>query len=130
MEMDTHHSFFRSSKKKHWINNPSTSILRNIDFKKLGVFAVTAGPRIGFAFSVDQDEKLIIGSGSKANIQLDCRGISRKHCCVYWKDSDLYVEDLNSTNGTKVNNRKIKSPTKISIGDRIAIGATTVIKRS
>ena len=130
MEMDTHHRFLRSPKKKHWLNNPSTTILRNIDFRKLGVFAVIGGPRIGFAFSVNQDEKLIIGSGSKANIELDCRGISRSHCCVYWKNCELYVEDLNSTNGTRVNNRKIKSPTKISIGGRIAIGATTVIKRS
>ena len=127
--MSTYNSIIRSSKKKPWLNNPSTTILRNADFRKIGVFAVIGGPRIGFAFSLNQDEKLIIGSGSKAKIQLDCRGISRNHCCVYYKDNEIYIEDLNSRNGTNINKKKIKSPTKISIGDRIAIGATTVIKR-
>ena len=128
--MNTDSSIVRPSKKKPWLGNPSTTILRSIDVHKFGVFAVIGGPKIGFSFSLNQDEKLIIGSGSKANIQLDCRGISRNHCCIYWKNNEIYIEDLNSSNGTKVNKRKIKSPIKLSSSDQIAIGLTTVIKCS
>ena len=128
--MNTSSSIVAQPKKRPWLGNPSTTILRNVDVQKLGVFAVIGGPKIGFAFSLNQDEKLIIGSGSEANIQLDCRGISRNHCCIYWLKNEIYVEDLNSLNGTRVNKRKINSPAKLSSCDRIAIGATTVIKCS
>ena len=128
--MNTDSNIARSSKKNAWLGNPSTTILRRLDFRRIGAFAVIGGPKIGLAFSLNQDKELIIGSGSKADIQIDGRGISRKHCFVFWKNNELYIEDLKSTNGTKVNKRKIKSPTKLDTCDQIEIGATTVIKCS
>ena len=128
--MNAKSSIIAQPKKKPWLGNPSTTILRNVDVHKLGVFAVIGGPKIGFAFSLNQDEESIIGSGPDSNIKLDCRGISRDHCRIYWLKNEIYIEDLDSLNGTRVNKRKINSPIKLSSGDQIAIGATTVIKCS
>jgi pSer/pThr/pTyr-binding forkhead associated (FHA) protein len=36
------------------------------------------------------------------------------------------VEDLGSTNGTYLNQRKVTAPTQISAGDRIRVGKTVL----
>ncbi len=66
--MDINSSIVRPPKKKPWLGNPSTTILRDVDVQRHGVFAVVGGSIIGFVFTLNQGEKLVIGSSSKANI--------------------------------------------------------------
>lgn len=117
-------------KKKASLCNPSTTVMQRMDYGKRGVIAIIGGPRVGFAFTLKQGDRLIIGSSPGADIQLDCRGISRKHLCVFWLDDKIYIEGQQSSNGTFVNKRKITTTTVINSNDQIKIGATTVLKCS
>lgn len=45
--------------------------------------------------------------------------VSRKHCRIFQKEGKTFVEDIQSTNGTFVNNLKINSPTELHENDKI-----------
>ena len=60
---------------------------------------------IGFELT---DENVVIGRSSSCEIQLPVYGISRVHARIAFRNEEYYIEDVNSTNGTFVNNIKIK----------------------
>ena len=51
--------------------------------------------------------KTTIGRDSTADIQIGDNGLSRKHFEILWDGSSAVLRDLGSTNGVKVNGRKI-----------------------
>jgi len=51
----------------------------------------------------------------------NCSGF---HAKIYFTQGDWFVEDLNSTNGTTVNNRLVNGRAAIAVGDTIKIGRT------
>ena len=52
--------------------------------------------------------------------------VSRMHAKITIEAENLYVEDLNSTNSTYVNNKKITQKTKLVDGDELALGGTNI----
>lgn len=52
-------------------------------------------------------------------------GVSRKHCIIRYANGQFTVEDLESTNGTKLNGRFIqpKVPHQLNDGDELILGA-------
>ncbi len=48
--------------------------------------------------------------------------VSKRHARLVFRDSRFIVTDLNSTNGTYVNRRRIAQPTIVREGDRIYVG--------
>ena len=53
---------------------------------------------------------------------LNLQSVSRKHACISKVDGGDQVEDLNSSNGTFINEVRISKPSLISNGDTIALG--------
>ena len=53
--------------------------------------------------------------------------ISRQHARITHTGDEYMIEDLGSTNGTFLNGRKISRPEVLSAGDRIQVGATTLV---
>ena len=49
--------------------------------------------------------------------------VSGNHAKLYTKNNNLYVEDLNSTNGVYINGEKIEEKFKLVAGDEIKIGS-------
>ena len=49
--------------------------------------------------------------------------VSGNHAKIYAKNNNLYVEDLNSTNGIYVNGEKIEEKLKLIADDEIKIGS-------
>lgn len=72
-----------------------------------------------------EGEYLIGRSPKKADfvIPADFKKISNLHCRITGSGGDWFLEDLNSTNGTKLNGEKLipGSSAKIKDGDRIAL---------
>jgi hypothetical protein len=68
-------------------------------------------------------DELIIGRDSGCDIRLMNKDISKRNSRLYVRDNIIYIEDLNSTNGTIINNMKIFSPNKLRSGDVISIGS-------
>ena len=65
------------------------------------------------------------GRNPTTDITLLDEGISREHSLVYLDDetSGYVIEDLQSTNGTKLNGKRIRSAALVE-GDKIQIGET------
>ena len=66
--------------------------------------------------------QMTIGRGEECNIRLDGLLISNRHAAVVNTNSNLTIEDLNSTNGTYVNGARITGRKSIRPEDVIQIG--------
>lgn len=66
-------------------------------------------------------ERTLIGRNDECHIRIRSAGISRQHCEVLIKDGSLMVQDLGSSNGTYVNQDRIKSQ-PVSAGDLVSVG--------
>jgi pSer/pThr/pTyr-binding forkhead associated (FHA) protein len=69
---------------------------------------------------IDQDE-IIIGRDSGNDIQIDNVAVSREHARIIKGPNFYLIEDLNSTNGTFVNGKKINKKFLQEV-DEISIG--------
>jgi serine phosphatase RsbU (regulator of sigma subunit) len=65
---------------------------------------------------------LRIGRTPPADVILADSEISRAHCLVALKDGELYVSDLNSTNGTFVDGVKVGGVTPLPVGSILQVG--------
>lgn len=63
-------------------------------------------------FSVAK-HSLIIGRSPSCDIPLIIEGISRQHCRIEYKNGDLFLTDLGSTNGVFIDGRRIQPKTPI-----------------
>ncbi len=78
----------------------------------------------GMSYELSSEETLI-GRNPNTDITLLDEGISREHAVVSFdEESGTYtVEDLQSTNGTKVNGKRVRSAA-LAHGDKLEIGHT------
>lgn len=65
------------------------------------------------------DGDLLIGRHQTADIQLHSPDISRRHAGLSVQGDDLLVIDLQSSNGTFVNDVRIENDVKVQVGDKI-----------
>lgn len=72
------------------------------------------------------NQALTIGRHSECDIVLSGNGISRKHARLLFINGEVFVEDTNSSLGTRVNNKKIEEMTKLSLDDKIQIAGCTL----
>ncbi len=78
-------------------------------------------PETGRRFVLDGDE-LIIGRSSDAHIQVDRDSVSRRHARLSKVDGGWQVQDLQSTNGSYVNDVPIREH-KLAPGDQLKVGS-------
>jgi pSer/pThr/pTyr-binding forkhead associated (FHA) protein len=62
-----------------------------------------------------------VGRAPRADFIVDAALVSRLHCRLTAGDHDLEVVDLSSTNGTFVNDKRVKKA-RLSNGDRLRVG--------
>lgn len=67
-------------------------------------------------------DEITIGRKEGNTIRLTERNVSRRHARIIRQNSALYVEDLQSYNGVKVNNERIQGKVPLGDGDVIVIG--------
>ena len=68
-------------------------------------------------------DRTTLGRKPGNDIVLDNLVVSGSHCAFDLKGlADVYIEDLGSTNGTFVNNKRVKERQQLRDGDTIAIG--------
>lgn len=68
-------------------------------------------------------DRTTLGRKAGNDIVLDNLVVSGNHCAFELKGlADVYIEDLGSTNGTFVNNKRVKERQLLLDGDTIAIG--------
>ncbi len=83
---------------------------------------VYAGATLGRVFPLDPGE-VIVGRAPKAGVALPDGEVSRQHARLLVEEGRVQVEDLDSTNGTRLNGELLRGLTELHPGDRLAIGA-------
>jgi TIR domain/FHA domain len=68
---------------------------------------------------------LKIGRTAPADIVVPGAGVSRAHCLVELAADQVRVTDLNSTNGTYVDNKRIERSEILSVGSMLRVGNVT-----
>lgn len=86
-------------------------------------FKEVAGENIGQSYTVSVRE-MTIGRGTTVTLRLsDATGrFSRRHAGFELRDGQIYLRDLDSTNGTYVDGNRIEAPTRINVGAVIKLG--------
>jgi pSer/pThr/pTyr-binding forkhead associated (FHA) protein len=87
---------------------------------------VTSGADEGWLFALSPGE-LIIGREEGSAIRLQDGNVSHQHALLRVHGEDVTIEDLRSTNGTKVNGVAIDSPADLAPGDVIDVGGVQLV---
>lgn len=92
-----------------------------IAFEKV---VLTSGPRRGTEIKLS-DQPLLIGRSPDADLRIQDDYTSTRHArLLKWNDTWM-VQDLDSTNGTYVNDERVSQPVEIRRGTVVRIGTTT-----
>jgi len=70
----------------------------------------------------DLDHGAVLGRGSQAEIRLEDPFASGRHARIYAQGDVMVIEDLQSTNGTYLNEELLDGPMPLHAGDRVRIG--------
>lgn len=76
----------------------------------------------------------IIGRDAACAVWIDASGVSRRHACIRvpadGEPRGATIDDLNSTNGTYVDGRRVTKRQPLENGDRIKVGGATLVFRA
>jgi predicted Zn finger-like uncharacterized protein len=87
--------------------------------------AVINGPDAGSVYRIEKPRVIIGRTGS--DLALNDSEISRNHAAVEIRDTQFFVEDLKSTNGTLVEGQKIAAPTELQNHSEFQVGGSTLM---
>ena len=90
---------------------------------------VIQGPLLGSVYAV-QGAAVLIGRGSHAGVIITDDTVSREHARISLRNGNTFLEDLGSQGGTYLNGVRISGRTRLSDGDQIGLGRSSLIKFS
>lgn len=93
--------------------------------QKPACLLVVGGELNGSIYNLNAGET-IVGRNPDCTIPLDFHGISRRHFTISVDENEVTLTDLQSANGTYLNNNKVESPAVLKRGDMIKIGAVAM----
>jgi pSer/pThr/pTyr-binding forkhead associated (FHA) protein len=68
---------------------------------------------------LDRD-MLVVGRHPNCDVRLDSLRVSRHHCCMTQENGEIFVRDLGSTNGIRINGQRVEIG-KLQPGDELSI---------
>lgn len=77
-----------------------------------------------WTYEVTETETLI-GRSPAHHLQLSDKAVSRDHAAISWEGGGYVIEDLQTTNGTKVNGARLRN-SPLEDGDLIQVGKTRI----
>jgi serine phosphatase RsbU (regulator of sigma subunit) len=86
---------------------------------------VISGAGLGRRLRLDS-EPIVIGRDAQSGLVLSSPDVSRRHCRVELSKGEVVATDLNSTNGTYVDGKRIDGPTPLPDGSILEIGQQVV----
>ena len=102
-----------STKKASGSNIRGLEVLTSMDEAKLKVGSV-----------IPMATAITLGRKENNTVVLNDRFVSSYHAKIYLKNREYYLEDLQSTNGTYVNENKIEGNIRLYVNDIIRFGST------
>jgi EmrB/QacA subfamily drug resistance transporter len=94
--------------------------------RAIGELRVVGGAHTGKMFAVR--DGAVLGREAPADVVLadTTQEISRRHARISVEDGRTMIEDLGSTNGTRLNGKSLTGKSVLGAGDRIQIGSATL----
>lgn len=86
---------------------------------------VKSGPKEEMSFRMK--DSFIVGRSQICNLYFDDKRMSRQHFALEWDGEGMYVTDLNTTNGTLVNDVKITKKRRLNPGDKLSAGSVDMV---
>jgi len=80
-----------------------------------------AGAALGRVFPLSAEE-VVVGRAPDSGITLLDGEVSRHHARLWVEAGRVHLEDLGSTNGTRLNGETVHAPVEVRAGDRLAMG--------
>jgi hypothetical protein len=72
------------------------------------------------------ERRVVLGRSKECDVQVPDANVSRRHAELRQEGSSWWVVDLDSTNGTEVNGKRVPRA-KLADGDRITLGETELV---
>ena len=82
---------------------------------------VVNGKKAGATYLVFKSP-YIIGRHDQADLKICNPQVSVYHCSIVIKGNEVWVRDMDSTNGTFINNERVDSEQRLVIGDQLQVG--------
>jgi pSer/pThr/pTyr-binding forkhead associated (FHA) protein len=80
----------------------------------------------GFKEIALEKDVTTLGRSADCDIRIPVDSCSRKHCEFRRQDDALVLKDLNSANGTYLNNERV-TESQVSAGDQVTVGPVSMI---
>lgn len=95
--------------------------------KTMGLEVMERGDNLNLRVGavIPLNDQLTIGRKGDNLLILGDKYVSSQHARIYMKNTNYILEDLRSTNGTIMNNKRVKDTVYIKKGDVIKIGTST-----
>jgi len=74
------------------------------------------------AVPLEAGRTVVVGRDPSCDVAITNPGLSREHACLELRDDEVWVEDLGSTNGTRLNGEKVKEA-QVRPGDELLFGS-------
>lgn len=86
----------------------------------LQIYPVPANPGLSRLIA----PRSVLGRDPASQVPIDDTSVSRMHASIEWTDGACHVTDLNSTNGTWVNETRVRSQVQLQGGEMLRLGNT------
>jgi DNA-binding winged helix-turn-helix (wHTH) protein len=71
--------------------------------------------------------EFVAGRGEECSVVIDASTVSRRHAKIVVRAGSITIEDLESTNGTRVNGMPVTVPTEIANGNTVELGSEVLL---
>jgi pSer/pThr/pTyr-binding forkhead associated (FHA) protein len=71
--------------------------------------------------------EILLGRDPLADVPLSDEAVSARHALLSFHHEQWWLDDLGSTNGTRLNGEKLAGPTVLASGDEIKCGQVSVV---
>jgi len=85
---------------------------------------VLEGNEVGRGYQINK-VPVTMGRDALCDLSITDGRMSRQHAMIFYYSPDFYLKDLGSTNGSFVNDKRIKQEV-IKNGDHVKVGSTTM----
>ena len=105
------------------LNDTAEYLEKTVTLREKPVLSVTRGPGTGQLYELNEGLATSIGRAKANDIVLQDISVSSQHCRIWPENGSFVLQDLHSTNGTFVNERRVTHHT-LTDGDTLQIGET------